>query len=84
MDHRDRAEKKEKKSFWDGIIRDKDRDRDRERARGGEREIRDKDKDKGREKDREREIRERLWREEDNSSELTRMIGALVTIPLMQ
>jgi hypothetical protein len=78
-DHRDRAEKEENKGFWDGIIRDRDRDRDRERARGGEREIRDKDKDKAREMDREREARESLWLGGYNPSELTRMIGALVT-----
>lgn len=91
IEHKDRAEKKEKKSFWDGIIRDKDRDKDRERGRDKERETREhREKDKGREKDREREkdkeqLRERLWREED-PSELTRMIGASfmgIIIPLM-
>jgi hypothetical protein len=72
VDHRDRAEKKERKSFWDGIIRDRDRDKDKERGRDKEREIREK----GKEKEKDKEGRERLWREEDNPSELTRMIGA--------
>jgi len=89
-DHKDRAEKKEKKSFWDGIL---DRDRDRDRGREKERENRElREKDKGRDKDRERDkdkelARERLWREEDSPSELTRMIGASITaiiIPVMQ
>ncbi|KAG2746000.1 hypothetical protein P692DRAFT_20782715 [Suillus brevipes Sb2] len=73
VDHRDRAEKKERKSFWDGIIRDRDRDKDKERGRDKEREIREK----GKEKEKDKEGRERLWREEDNPSELTRMIGYL-------
>ncbi|KAG2152801.1 hypothetical protein DEU56DRAFT_907981 [Suillus clintonianus] len=73
MDHRDRAEKKERKSFWDGITRDRDRDEDKERGRDKERETREKEKE--REKD--KEGRDRLWREEDNPSELKRMIGYL-------
>ncbi|KAG1758137.1 hypothetical protein EDD22DRAFT_219263 [Suillus occidentalis] len=78
VDHRDRAEKKERKSFWDGIIRDRDRDKDKERGRDKEREIREK----GKEKDKDKEGRERLWREEDNPSELTRMIGYLTATSL--
>ncbi|KAG2344316.1 hypothetical protein BDR05DRAFT_204469 [Suillus weaverae] len=73
VDHRDRAEKKERKSFWDGIIKDRDRDKDKERGRDKERETREKEK----ERDRDKEGRERIWREEDNPSELTRMIGYL-------
>ncbi|KAG1852631.1 hypothetical protein C8R48DRAFT_724285 [Suillus tomentosus] len=75
VDHRDKAEKKERKSFWDGIIRDRDRDKDKERGRDKERETREKEKEREREKD--KEGRDRLWREEDNPSELTRMIGYL-------
>ncbi|KAG1894431.1 uncharacterized protein F5891DRAFT_728085 [Suillus fuscotomentosus] len=75
VDHRDKAEKKERKSFWDGIIRDRDRDKDKERGRDKDRETREKEKEKEREKD--KEGRDRLWREEDNPSELTRMIGYL-------
>ncbi|KAG1851890.1 hypothetical protein DFJ58DRAFT_886039 [Suillus subalutaceus] len=71
VEHRDRAEKKERKSFWDGIIWD--RDKDKERGRDEERETREKEK--GREKD--EEGRDRIWRKEYNPSELTRMIGYL-------
>lgn len=73
VDHRDRAEKKERKSFWDGIIKDRDRDRDKERGRDKERETREKEKEREKDKD----GRERLWREDDIPSELTRMIGYL-------
>ncbi|KAG2152802.1 hypothetical protein DEU56DRAFT_977193 [Suillus clintonianus] len=68
----------EKKSFWDGISRDRDRDKDKERGRDKEREIREKEKE--REKD--KEGRDRLWREEDNPSELTRMIVYLTATSL--
>ncbi|KAG1875808.1 hypothetical protein F4604DRAFT_1762121 [Suillus subluteus] len=71
--HLDHAEKKVKKSFWDGIIRDRDMDKDKERGRDKERETREKEKE--REKD--KEGRDHIWREEDNPSELTRMIGYL-------
>ena len=66
-------------------MRDRDRDKDRERGRDKDRENRDKDK--GRDKDKERERDKVFWREEDNPSELTRMIGASlyrVTLPVMQ
>ncbi|OAX40769.1 hypothetical protein K503DRAFT_583300 [Rhizopogon vinicolor AM-OR11-026] len=77
IDHKDKAEKKEKKSFWDGIIRDRDRDKDRDRGRDKDRDIRDRDKGRDKDKDKDRDYaRERLW-QEDNPSELTRMIGYL-------
>ncbi|KAG1720828.1 uncharacterized protein EDB91DRAFT_1177162 [Suillus paluster] len=77
-DYRDRAEKKERKSFWDGIMRDRDRDKDKDRERGRDKERETREKEKEREKEREREKdKERIWREEDNPSELTRMIGYL-------
>jgi hypothetical protein len=75
VEHRDRAEKKERKSFWDGIIRDRDRDKDKDKERGRDKERETREKEKERERD--KEGRDRIWREEDSSSELTRMIGYL-------
>ncbi|KAG1830275.1 hypothetical protein DFJ58DRAFT_908857 [Suillus subalutaceus] len=58
VEHRDRVEKKERKSFWDGIIRDRDRDKDKERGRDKERESREKEKEREKDKD----GRDRIWR----------------------
>lgn len=57
-------DKKERKGFWDGMLRDRDKDRWR------------LDKDKDKDKDRPDRVRDRDRRDEDlGTAELTRMIG---------
>jgi len=58
-----REDKKEKKPFWDNIIRDKDKEKDRDK---------EKEREKWKSKDKERDRKD-----EDSPEELTKMIGYL-------
>jgi hypothetical protein len=62
-----REDKKEKKPFWDNIIRDKDKEKDRDK---------EKEREKWKSKDKERDRKD-----EGSPEELTKMIGTSRSIP---